>query len=70
MSRLSPAMMDALRDAAAGALYARREDGTYVRDSTVTALINRDLLWPGFPHGITNEGLRVLIEAGHLPPEK
>lgn len=62
--RLSPAMIDALRDAKAGALYAARVDGTYVRDSTVAALINRDLLRPGFPHSITDKGREALRREG------
>lgn len=54
--RLSAAMIEALRDADACALYKRRESGRYVRSATVDALILRDLLSPRFPHAITDKG--------------
>lgn len=61
--RLSNAMLNALRDADAGVLFHRREDGTFVRQSTVDALIMRDLLSPRFPNEITDEGRRTLVRA-------
>lgn len=54
--KLSPAMLEALRGSQAGELFAPRENGTFVRRSTVDALINRDLIGARFPHFITDDG--------------
>ncbi len=64
--KVSGTQLEALRDAADGCLFRKREDGTFVRRPTVDALIGLSLLSARFPHSITDAGLAIIEAADDL----